>query len=661
MAKSIEELLERCVFRVECGAEVGTAFAVSDRRLFTCGHVVEDADLGDEVVLQPADGADARTARLVARWPDSPGADGTLWPDLAVLEVDGGERLPMAMMLDVAMPEPEDRLLVGGFPENQRGSVDYQPLYFEAGSSTGRNLQERQRYGQIEGGSVDHGMSGGPVVDDAGFVCGYVRYTKKEESRQGGFYVPFGEVARELPQIDSLCERPDPAAQPWITRLSANTLKQRDRDEYGMRLGHEAPSVMVNLQIVETERKADSVSSWQISARGRNLVAARTLGDLGEGVLEALNHWGQRSQLTTSDEVRLLGRLLGSALLPAPIKEYVDGIDRREPRLMRLRMDSSDELLGIPWEYATDLATSPDIAFSRYVPIRKPRLARRNELRVLVVINSVLGDAASLQSQMEAALDRPRVTAEVMRDVSFADFAALLRPGAGWDIVHLITQAWSDGALGFPYSWQEIDPTAWAEVAESLAASEAKTVVLQLYTAYGDPAPPLSVFLPLFDTRDPDDAGRDAGAVDASEPDDDTPDVEVADAGEIRALVVEQHASTSSHVIRFTEAFYQEVATGESVERSVQVARKRMAGWQASSGRRELVDPAAFGAVAVVTTAEGDIRLLRRVEAHRGSRRGDIKSDRGRGDSRNWLDATPAEHGRARYAEEEKGGRSPRR
>jgi hypothetical protein len=79
----------------------------------------------------------------------------------------------------------------------------------------------------------------------------------------------------------------------------------------------------------------------------------------------------------------------------------------------------------------------------------------------------------------------------------------------------------------------------------------------------------------------------------------------------VRALVVGQHIATPEHVMTFTEEFYKALAAGESVEQAVQLTRRQLLRtspvWPQNPSRR---DKAAFGAVSVVTTAEGDVRLL---------------------------------------------------
>lgn len=607
MREELEHLLGACTFRVTSGSSQGTGFAVSPTLLVTCRHVVEDAPVGHSVVLTPAGGGAERTARLLLKLPaDGPpgtspqGAD--RWPDLALLEVRDEDAFPHSVVLDATRPASGSALLVAGFPAGE--VVAFQTREYTAGSSA--NLDAGgNRYVQLSGESIDPGQSGAAVLTEDGFVCGYVRVTRASRSPLGGYFVPLAEVLTEVEQLRRAEAVPGPGAAAWLEHIDAVVLKGHGRGPTGTRFeDDQVVPVLLDLRLEEPAMcDSGEISAWTVAASGPAELSARLeVGVLGEGVLEALDHWSRRHQLVTRRQVEMLGRVLVRGLLPGEIGDRLRALDEQVPPIVRLRAAGDDPLTAIPWEYAGGLATSPDWAFSRFVPVEKARVVQGDALTALVVVNEIEGlDTERTAQTLQNYLTRQcrRVTFTVHHSLDVSQFTDLARDG--WDVVHVVGTCWSDGALGFPEQYYADRPRTerilWPTVAASLVAARARLVVLQVGTPRFELDPTLATFLDVLDGESRVTAGAGGGTA----------------TSEVRALVLAQHVTTIEHVTKFSGPFYESLDRGSSVESAVQGARIELFDRAPSSPSSVMEkDHAAFGTVSVVTTAEGDIRLLKR-------------------------------------------------
>lgn len=605
MKEEFEHLLGQCTFLVSSGSSQGTGFAVSPTLLLTCRHVVEGAPVGEPVLVVPPGGGAERTAHVLAKLP-ADSADGIpqgaeRWPDLALLEVAEADAFPHSVVLDAARPAPGAPLSVAGFPANE--VIPFQTRHYTAGSGT--NLDAAgNRFVQLSGESIDPGQSGAPVLTEAGFVIGYVRVTRGSKSPLGGFFVPLGEVLGEVEQLRELYARPGSGAAAWLEHIDAFVLKDHGRHPSGDRfVDEEVAPVLLDLQLGESALcQSGEISEWTVETSGPAVLRARLgVGVLGEGVLEALDHWSRRHQLGTKRQVEMLGRVLLRGLLPDEINHYLGAMDKHEPPLVRLQAAGNDPLTAIPWEYADGLATSPDWAFTRYVPCEKPPVVQADTLRALVVVNALDGiDAGVLAQTLESYLGRAcrRIAFTVRHSLNISEFSDLAR--AGWDVVHFIGTGWSDGALGFPEQYADqpkIERIEWPTFAAGLVAARARLVVLQVGSLRFELDPTLSTFLDVLEGESRVTAGAGGGTA----------------VSEVRALVLGQHVTTSDHVMKLSGPFYESLDRGGSVERAVQSARIELFDKAPASPASNMEkDHAAFGTVSVVTTAEGNIRLLKR-------------------------------------------------
>ncbi|MEU1972675.1 serine protease [Microbacterium sp. NPDC019599] len=617
MAGEFDDLLSECVYRVGDGAKQGTGFAVSSTLLVTCRHVVEDVPPGGAVAVYPAGAADAIPTVVKLKVPRDDDerllapvqTAEHLWPDFALLERSDGGAFPLAVLLDSWQPEEPDEVRVGGFG---RTWVGYDTNPFTTGSRV--NLDNSGHvYSRLRAESVDKGLSGSAVLTADGFVCGHVSASRAEASPLGGYFLPLHAVLDELDRIahdaatpaeqavllerlGDLHDHPDAASRRWLERISPAALTQRNRNlETGFLEGARyLPPAVLDLAFEETTVAGED-RRWAISVGGLPESPTWSLHDLGDDLFDALDNWARRNQLATEEQVTVLGRVLDRALLPEPIKKLREAQDQRRPPLVRLLADPANPLTAIPWEYAAELATSRSWVFSRYVETGKGALQPKDSIRVLVVVNDVDGvsrDAlvAAATAIQERLASSPAVEARVETGVDLRKFNTLVRDAAGWDVVHLVSTATTDGQFIFPSEdvWGSTTYVDFRDMRVYLAASHAKAVVFQLGSPRFEPPAPLSVFLSVL-----------------------TNEVQGVPETDVRALVVGQHIATSNHASDFGKEFYKDLLLGESVEHAVQFARGELRQVGPPSPRNPTQqDKVAFGAVCVVTTAEGDVRLL---------------------------------------------------
>ena len=151
----------------------GTGVAMADGTLLTNRHVV-DGLLGINVVpdLGPTMGGTSRVSQAV---------------DLAVVRPSRPQS--SGIRLATRDPKPGDRVWVGGFPATKGLVVTRSPVvdYVE-----GRPRQQAGRVMRIAV-QLEHGMSGGPVLDDTGHLAGLVFAI--EEASGYGLAIPASTIA----------------------------------------------------------------------------------------------------------------------------------------------------------------------------------------------------------------------------------------------------------------------------------------------------------------------------------------------------------------------------------------------------------------------------------------------------------------------------------
>lgn len=603
MSDELETLLKQSTMRVVFGRTTGTCFAVTPTIAVTCRHVVESVPPDGLVDLYEAEGTSApRKARVLRALP--PMSAGTQlqgaerWPDLALLHVEGANSFPTTVLLDAGRPETGATLVVGGFPA--QAAIPYQTRHYKAGTSV--NVDEGGHTStQLTEESIDPGQSGAAVMTQDGFVCGYVRVTRAEKTTLGGFLVSMADVLSMVPELSQAYQVPGTTADAWLEHITGLELKNHGREENGNRFEAEPEPSILDLELSQVElANQGEIRSWKVAAGTADLDQQLETGALGEGVLEAVDYWSRRHPLVSKRQVDLLGRLLFRGLMPTTINDFLQQMDKHEPPIIRLRMVRDDPLCTIPWEYAAGLATSKHWAFVRYVPTRKAQVSPLKKISALIVVNHIDGIDPSILAK---ALDEKLATTcrhidfKVAHSQNISEFIGLARQG--WDIVHYVGTGRSTGALQFPREYpigeSRDELIEWDVLYPYLIGSRAKLAVLQLGLSRFDVAATLATYLDLLER-----APGIEGQVGTPEP------------GEARALILAQHVTTMDHVMKFNTPLYKAIDKGASVERAVQDARGDLFDLAPDAADSREKDHAAFGTVSVVTTAEGNIRLLER-------------------------------------------------
>lgn len=609
--EGLTELLEQCVVRVTTPFNQGTGFVVRPGLVLTCRHVAEHVQEDDEVKLVDHRGRDL-TAQLVMTSPEGTEITETgaaRWPDLALLRMLGdGYDLP-AVIMDSSAISPDEELAVAGYPAG--ALVEFQTRSFTAGFSANRD-EGGHKYLRVDDDSIDPGLSGGPVLTKMGFVCGYVRLTLSEKTALGGFVVPVSEVLQVASQpLMQAFHDPGETAVPWVKLLGGLRMKEFGRDDQGRRFDRPARRrPVVNIEVLRQGAPPSPVGAWDVRAIDQPIEQRVTTADLGEGVLEAVDHWSRRHTIVSKDQVDLLGHVLFRALLPKPISQLVDDHRRHgDFPLVRLKVSETNLLSAIPWEYATSpdglcLSIAEDVTFSRYVDRPSPPADPRGTARVLVVVNvpEGAGQANTLAERIKSGLAQGMIAAAAARldltvrsTMDYDNFAVLLAQGR-WDVIHYIGTAWNSASLSFagfggPDDQADMTPVDLATFTAAVQKTDARVVVLQLQGQGSETSTENSSLLRLLGKH-------------------------------VCALVLADHATTTFHVLGFATAFYDVLARGLAVEIAVQAGRRRLANSPPKLGPATWLDYAAFGSISVTTTQASDVRLLTQLRDARGERRG---------------------------------------
>lgn len=604
--QGLEAILREAVVQVEVyGTDGrargrGTGFVVESQLVLTCYHVVKGAVEGDLKVRVVAVGHDAPVEATIVEPPRGPG-----WPDLALLQV--AVDLP-AVVLDESQVPREMRLLAAGFPEGT--VVDYQVPGMVANGYA--EDAHRNQFLAVRDVQIEHGLSGGPVVErDGGFVCGVTRLTKNPNTPVGGFVIPVGTVLEAYPELRKAHDRPGPAARRWASALGADHLARFNRSRDGHRKGLEPVAPRIDLHVLGAEGEG-MPRSWSVevgfpeaSGVGRSDVS---LADLGDDLIEALDRWSRRRPLESEDEVELLGRVLHRAIVPKAVAQYIDTVASGSDSLLLRLLVRSGRLSEIPWEYATPqggppLSTNPKVTFARFADVACPRPAPKDHLKLLLAVvcpRDIHSRLGSSQIVPEAA-DVAALFEELIRDRSGGRISVepLVNPDAtrfkeaarAADVVHYLGFGMtplrsSEGQLCFCNTSGRAVYVRPERVFEKRDAALGALVV-QLQVPPGDqrePPLPGGSLLPLL--------------------------------GQATAAVVSNsYPAPLDHLSELSAYLYGALAEGRTLEESVQAARIHL---------RDQIpgeDSTAFGMFSVTTCDQGGLQLLSGTGA--AGRRGD--------------------------------------
>jgi hypothetical protein len=202
MADRLEDLLRACTMRVTGGPTSGAGFFVAPRKVLTCVHVI-----GDSTTLMVRWERDDRPAVEVPvtglatvledRGRPIPALDRD-YPDIAVLDVDGGLGAHPCVGVDPEWPSLEDNFLVFGYPE-EGGAVQITPARL---AYRGTHGTMPTAFLDLASDTIKPGMSGAAVLNlRTGSVCGVVVASKHPAHPDGALAVPWPSVAQELDQV----------------------------------------------------------------------------------------------------------------------------------------------------------------------------------------------------------------------------------------------------------------------------------------------------------------------------------------------------------------------------------------------------------------------------------------------------------------------------
>lgn len=149
--------------------------------------------------------------------------------DVALLKVNGFERLPSLALGDEKRLQVGDRLFVSGFPGSVSGNADFstasrkEPTFTEGLLNASRVTAKGVPYLQTQAPAT-YGNSGGPVLDESGKVIGILIAGSVDQNTGTlvagqEFVLPASEVVRQLSER-GLKATADPVTTPYSAALS---------------------------------------------------------------------------------------------------------------------------------------------------------------------------------------------------------------------------------------------------------------------------------------------------------------------------------------------------------------------------------------------------------------------------------------------------------
>lgn len=613
--ETLSEALRNSVVQVRAGNSRGTGFVVAKDLVLTCRHVVAAIPLGGTVMLIAHAGDELRghVRSVYPQTADLQAGGVSPYPDLALLDVEERNDLP-AVVLDATKVTFGEQLTSFGWAADSQ--VPGQATQFQVASPNDIS-DTGEAYIRVHEEAVVPGMSGAPVCNSVGLVCGYLRLTRGAQTTLGGWVVPFSSVIPNglAPGLQAAFEDPGPAAAGWARMITAVHLLDRGRDRGGDLIRRSTAPTKIDIVLARTP--GQPVASWTVRALDCDGCDAEvTELDLGAGVFEAVNHWSRRHTLPSKTDVEILGTLLGRAILPTPVSQLVAAQVAEGRPLIRIRMDDDEDLGDVPWEFARTckgpLAARDDLVLSRFVDVEadpnSPSVAT-DTLNILVVIVSAQRSrdiyrdpdmtARVLATSVERELRRyRRMNVASLCEPSLDDFEQKLAEQR-WDLVHYVGPfADRPNLLNFAYgaedengTREDVEGTELSYVAGLVRESGARMLVLQrlidamVWTGSNPPA--RATVRKAFGSR-------------------------------LQAIVIAEHQAERSHVMRFNEALYAALDRGEAAETAVQHARRqlfRSPPIRSYATRGSAVtDYAAFGMVTVTTSRNGNVAMLTRVK-----------------------------------------------
>jgi hypothetical protein len=346
-----DRLLPAVTVRISVGGDrTGSGFFVGHGTIVTCKHVLKPLDLSDAdaVAMIGVTGLVESETHPVLEILHASADDRE---DLAVLRVESPSQRQCAL-LDRAL-NPGDVAHAFGFTALHNEGI---PLTLENEGLTGdRKLLK------LKAGRVEHGMSGSPVLNvRTGAVCGVLKRTVGADQALGGYAVP---IASLLELSDPIARRnhdfhvanrewldmlPDPFREAWLAG--------RGRDGRGG-----GAELAITLSVMP------EVDRWEVTAyispSGRTIGPERVdFNSVRLEVVRLFRGWAARGdsmrsgRVDPSEQLRSLGTILATAVLPGEIKTMIEQLLSNRPAgwvevALRFERATDPDLEYLPWEH----------------------------------------------------------------------------------------------------------------------------------------------------------------------------------------------------------------------------------------------------------------------------------------------------------------------
>jgi CHAT domain/Trypsin-like peptidase domain len=578
-----DDLLPRCTVRIEVGGvHRGTGFFIGPGLVVTCAHVMESKVLSSTVV-EPI----IRVIDLdEIAYPVEPLKQ--LWreDDLAVLKLR--KRTDhLSVLLDHGL-RAFDKLHIFAYPEGHPEGV---PTTLKAEGGTG---PARRRY-KLTSGQIQPGMSGAPVLNlRTGAVCGILNRTRDQRQDLGGYAIPVTVLLEHDPTLLTKNQRFHEQRTDWCALLTPQQQHYRNLAQNADPSRVTAPTTQFVVSVGEID------DGWQVSAdvypEGRSILPVPVdLNTVRRQVARLLRQWASRGRVQEAEQIRLLGSILYSAVFPLDIgRELVALIQQpHKGRVfvgLRFEEDTDEDLIQLPWEHlylptnpGMHLAAEPRLSFARTMakePSQDEDSPKSGGLSMLVVAVKPREFGTELRAEdRRASLIQEAVDAldRAARKVDGLEATTLDNPdpdeleqgiGAGsYDIIHYVGfgrfQATTEELALGAETRDGIDYIPIDVFATCLAQAAPRLVMLQLCEAPAGTVPAdFAVMGPAL--------------------------LNVP----IPAVIAYQYPVIPSAGAKFNEEFYKAVGTGQSVDRAVQEARKKV--WYHDRNSRAFISPALF-------------------------------------------------------------------
>ncbi|HEX8074597.1 MAG TPA: serine protease [Thermoleophilaceae bacterium] len=603
VAHICDDLLPATTVRIYVdGRRTGSGFFVDRGAVVTCKHVVKAVDLDaprPEVKRISARGRnpdDVYHVKAVRHKSD----DKT---DLAVLRVEPGNKHPCAL-LHVGL-DPGDEVHGFGYTALHDEGV---PVTLEAEGLTG----DRKLF-KLKEGRVEHGMSGSPLVNvTTGAVCAVLKRTIDDEQAAGGFAIPITSLFALSDAMASGNRAFHASRASWVEAMPAVARRVYLGEKRAGQLADPPELTMI-------VRVAPRRNWWEVTAK----LPKRTVGpervelnNVRIQVARLFRDWASPESSwrgrVSGEEVRLLGTILATAVLPGRIRREVERVlTGRRKGWVQIILEFTGtnvppDLEYLPWEHLFIeasrsrgeyyLAREPNFAFARGSGMRsarkEPPLTRN--LSVLMVSARPQGSSQaekSLATTVKSVTADARELFEGFRRVSHE----IVEPDDTTELQAAVSKH-EPAVLHYVGHGRFLDGS--DEIAVGDSGGETLYVPAATFSALLAAAPPAVVVLQLCDAYPPMDRVRA----------DTAPFAPAVLARGVHVLVAYQYPAAAEQCTVFNKALYERLVLGAAVERAVQDARDAL--WEKwTKGHAFLAPTVAIrgsGAVRLTTEASGD-------------------------------------------------------